>query len=261
MGVEAEPLLNEHEQAVELEEARLSRPKPRRSWLISVLTHGLVAVLLILAINFMPYARTVLVFREAPRPKLYSPLTPAIEYTTDTPSWDYWSNSLFFGPPSDDSERAWNRLIHPHGLQVFPDEAKHLDASRTVVMKNGNSLFMLGVYHNLHCLRRIRQTLQADYYYPNMTAEQRENDLEHSSHCLEALRTSMMCHPDLTTNRFYWSHRPWHDLSVRPDVERECVNWERLESFIRERRYDPGDILKGHGEDLLDNYSDESEAD
>jgi hypothetical protein len=35
---------------------------------------------------------------------------------------------------------------------VFPDEAKHLNASRTVVMKNGNSLFMLGVYHNLHCL-------------------------------------------------------------------------------------------------------------
>lgn len=39
-----------------------------------------------------------------------------------------------------------------HGLQVLPDEVKHLDENRTVVMKNGNSLFMLGVYHNLHCL-------------------------------------------------------------------------------------------------------------
>jgi hypothetical protein len=44
--------------------------------------------------------------------KKKAPLTPAIEYTIDTPPWDYWSNHLFFGPPSDDSERAWNRLIH-----------------------------------------------------------------------------------------------------------------------------------------------------
>ncbi|OKL61612.1 hypothetical protein UA08_03613 [Talaromyces atroroseus] len=237
MGVEAEPLLDDHEHTVDLEDARISRKNSRWwSWLKSMLAHALTVLLVVIAINFIPHVRTVLLFREAPRPKLYSPLTPAIVYTIDMPPWDYWSNDLFFGPPSDESERAWNRLIHPHGLQVFPEEAKHLNASRTVVMKNGNSLFMLGVYHNLHCLRRIRQTLQADHYYPNMTAEQKENDLEHSSHCLEALRTSMMCHPDLTTNRFYWSNRPWHDLSVRPDVKRECVNWDRLETFMRERR-------------------------
>ena len=28
--------------------------------------------------------------------------------------------------------------------------------------------------------RRIRQTLRADYYYPNMTAEQRKYDLDHT---------------------------------------------------------------------------------
>lgn len=60
----------------------------------------------------------------------------------------------------------------------------------------------------------------------------------------------MMCHPDLTTNRFYWSGRAWHDLSVRPDVSRECVDWSRLEGFMKERTYDPGDIVKDSGEDL-----------
>ena len=62
----------------------------------------------------------------------------------------------------------------------------------------------------------------------------------------------MMCHPDMTPNRFYWSGRPWHDLSVRPDVTRECVDWSVLGAFMKDRKYDVGDIMKGHGEDLND---------
>lgn len=60
----------------------------------------------------------------------------------------------------------------------------------------------------------------------------------------------MMCHPDLTPNRFYWSDRPWHDLSVRPDVTRECVDWSLVEAFMENRSYDPLDIIKEHGENL-----------
>ncbi|KAL6714951.1 hypothetical protein ACLMJK_007211 [Lecanora helva] len=79
-----------------------------------------------------------------------------------------------------------------------------------------------------------------------MTEEQREHDLEHTGdHNTIA---------NLTPNRFYWSDRPWHDLSVRPDVTRECINWDSLEGFMRGRRYDAGDILKTHGEDLDPQY-------
>lgn len=41
-----------------------------------------------------------------------APLEPAIKYTIDHPPPDYWYNPLFFGSPSDDSEKAWNSLIH-----------------------------------------------------------------------------------------------------------------------------------------------------
>ncbi len=59
-----------------------------------------------------------------------------------------------------------------------------------------------------------------------------------------------MCHPDLTTDRFYWSGRPWHDLSVRPDVTRECVDWSLVEGFMKKRTYDKVDIVKEGGENL-----------
>lgn len=69
-------------------------------------------------------------------------------------------------------------------------------------------------------------------------------------HCLEAIRTSMLCHPDLTPNRFFWSDRAWHDLSVAPDVTRECVDWDSMQAFMKERTYDPKDIVKESGENL-----------
>ena len=68
-------------------------------------------------------------------------------------------------------------------------------------------------------------------------------DLHCVEHCLEAIRTSILCQPDLTPNRFYWSGREWHDLSVKPDVSRECVNWNRLERFMHARGYDPDETM------------------
>jgi hypothetical protein len=93
------------------------------------------------------------------------------EYVIDEPAEDYWANDLYFGPPSEESEAAWDAMIFrklpiaipnvqlliqsAHGLQVFPHEAKHFDALDTVRLKNGNPLFIMGVNHNLHCLVRL----------------------------------------------------------------------------------------------------------
>ena len=99
-----------------------------------------------------------------------------------------------------------------------------------------------------------------DYYYPNMTAEQKESDLEHTGtsahtyttgkkktngegHCLEALRTSMMCHPDLTPHPFYWSNVRGHVLNPNPNIKRECVSWDSLREFRAARHYDFEDLV------------------
>ena len=43
---------------------------------------------------------------------IIAPLDPFIDYVVDKPPSDSWSNDLYFGPPSNESEMAWNRLIH-----------------------------------------------------------------------------------------------------------------------------------------------------
>ena len=47
-----------------------------------------------------------------------------------------------------------NSLLPAHGLQILPEEVEHFDETNTVTLKNGNYLFIMGLYHNLHCLVR-----------------------------------------------------------------------------------------------------------
>ena len=61
-----------------------------------------------------------------------------------------------------------------------------------------------------------------------------------------------MCLPDLSLDRFYWSGRAWHDLSVLPPVTRVCVDWSRIETFMQSRTYDEEDIVTANGENLDD---------
>lgn len=69
-------------------------------------------------------------------------------------------------------------------------------------------------------------------------------DTKGLDHCLEALRTSMMCHPDLTPNNYFWSHDERHEISVGPDVPRECVDWSRVQDFMYSRQYDANDMVR-----------------
>ncbi|KAL9058054.1 MAG: hypothetical protein Q9206_002082 [Seirophora lacunosa] len=94
--------------------------------------------------------------------------------------------------------------------------------------------------------RRIRQHLFEDYYYPNRTAEEREEDVQHNHHCLEAVRTSIMCHPDLTPHLLRWAKSlPNHPLVANPNVERECVDWDYLHEFVKTKKYHLPQVLEG----------------
>ena len=56
-----------------------------------------------------------------------------------------------------------------------------------------------------------------------------------------------MCQPDLTPLRYYWSHVVGHDLSVTPGATQECVDWDHLKVFLKERRWDRGELIPENG--------------
>ncbi len=131
------------------------------------------------------------------------------------------------------------------------------------------------VYHELHCLvsgsqkvstakqllidiqKRLRRHLNLDYYYPNMTEDQRLREGPHIGrtlysrelpispsnatqidHCLEYLRESVMCRGDMTVATFDWAAgKPFSHVYS----DHECVNWEKLDGWARNQMVDLSD--------------------
>lgn len=178
---------------------------------------------------------------------LYTPLGHGIEYKTQNVAPDAWHNDIFMGNPSDESERAWKKLIHPnrqHGIRLYRDEALRLGINESVLLPDNNFAVILTVHHNLHCLRRLRQTFYADHYYPTQTQEEKEHDRAHSLHCLESLRASILCQPDIAPLPYYWSGNQWHDMNASPAVKRECVNWDVFSEYLMGRRYEKSELVR-----------------
>ena len=67
-------------------------------------------------------------------------------------------------------------------------------------------------------------------------------------HCLEAIRTSLTCYPDLNLHSYYWSGRKTHDLTVDARVTRQCIDWDRLQESLSSRDFSNEDIIRDDGQ-------------
>ncbi|KAI0438429.1 hypothetical protein F4803DRAFT_534986 [Xylaria telfairii] len=150
--------------------------------------------------------------------------------------------SPFMGRPNEQNTKAWDDLITPTYFS-----ASHADLVKTgesinssVVLADGGYLAGLGVYHDIHCLRRLRLFLHSNYYYDELTEENMDYLRDHLGHCIESLRRTVMCNVDTNIFTFTWKNAQ----EVRPGVlrpmpqsnqQRKCVNFEAVESWIMER--------------------------
>ncbi|KAI0394338.1 hypothetical protein F5Y17DRAFT_428020 [Xylariaceae sp. FL0594] len=96
----------------------------------------------------------------------------------------------------------------------------------------------LSVFHELHCLKRLRQYTWADHYFPNLTEEEKHLNRLHTDHCLEILRQASMCRADTALFTIVWtegSRYPSADFSQ----EHECANFDKVNAWAAEHRVDP----------------------
>jgi len=91
------------------------------------------------------------------------------------------------------------------------------------------SLVGIDVFHQLHCLDKVRKSLYPNIY--NETAE--EGWMLHMGHCLDSIRQSLMCSADVSTIFFQWYPEKGYTL---PDaqVTHTCRNWEKVKGWAKE---------------------------
>ncbi|ORX96236.1 hypothetical protein BCR34DRAFT_460484, partial [Clohesyomyces aquaticus] len=110
------------------------------------------------------------------------------------------------------------------------------DPEERLELINGGYLGSLGVYHELHCLRRLYWNTHPETYFPNMTESQREYERGHSRHCIEALRRSLMCTANTALYTFKWDEYNTHSKQVLvSNAKRQCVKWEPLHKWASAR--------------------------
>jgi hypothetical protein len=108
----------------------------------------------------------------------------------------------------------------------------------------GHSVFQVDVFHQLHCLERIRTDIvSAPFLYklnPNRT-EYHEYS-QHVLHCVDYLRQAVMCTADMTlvsTN---------NDLEFDRSPARQCRDFEAVTGWVMKWKYDWDRWLNGAGE-------------
>ncbi|KAL5086659.1 hypothetical protein Trisim1_008744 [Trichoderma cf. simile WF8] len=177
------------------------------------------------------------------RPKLiYSPAAEAIEYIPKRLMRDL-KNNPFTGEPNDEPteefDKAWAHLLEPMTIKISADELSHLPDDSIAMQDGSGYIAELTVYHELHCIKRIRRHFHQQRYYGNMTEDEHIREETHIDHCLEYWREAAICRGDVTLSTFQWLEgKPFS----RVYSDHECVNFEKLDTWARSRMVDTKDL-------------------
>ena len=141
--------------------------------------------------------------------------------------------SPYIGKPSPTIEKAWTELFSPMALRVTTaDLIQHQQSS--VPLPKGGFLAWLGVYHELHCVKVLRQANYRDHYHPNITQQELRDLQVHADHCVDLLREALMCHGDTETlTTFVW-REGWGKPLLSPERPiRKCLDWTALVESLK----------------------------
>ncbi|KAI1411313.1 hypothetical protein F5Y13DRAFT_191588 [Hypoxylon sp. FL1857] len=168
---------------------------------------------------------------------IYSPARAALQYEHKLVD-GLIKDNVFAMPPNPESNAAWHKMLTGAVIKISAEEMSRVGQT-SLAMKDGSGyLATLGVYHELHCIKRLRMWFYRDYYYQNLTQDEYAETWAHTEHCLEFMRQSAICHGDVTITPFRWL-RDSQGQIVGPTMEtgavHKCAKWDILAAWAKAR--------------------------
>ncbi|KAI1424879.1 hypothetical protein F5Y12DRAFT_415923 [Xylaria sp. FL1777] len=171
---------------------------------------------------------------------LWSPAQNAIDWETRVID-AIPGSTLYAGFPNPESDAAWSGLLRGINLKIFPEEMKQLGYDSLKLKDGSGYVATMAVYHELHCIKRVRKMIYRDYYYPNITESEWVHRMGHVEHCLEQIRQSAICHGDVSIVPYSWIRDEEHQVDV-PSMQlgslHQCVKWDKIVEWAQNRRID-----------------------
>ncbi|KAK1637997.1 hypothetical protein BDP81DRAFT_426307 [Colletotrichum phormii] len=144
----------------------------------------------------------------------------------------------YTGEPRPEVDKAWRDLLQYNNIRVSEEWVHRWGREHEAVkLPDGGYLGMLSVFHELHCIKRLYQTLSPDYYFPNATEQEIATNREHNQHCLEVLRMGAACRGDISIITHMWT-----DIDAKPIVNQtaphQCIDFNKVMDYSRDNTVD-----------------------
>lgn len=94
-----------------------------------------------------------------------APANDAIEYELTGPMTI--NDTIMVGHPTPAWEKAMHGLLEGTLLRITQQELDRLEED-SIALKDGGYAAGLGVAHNVHCYKKIKQFMYFDYFYPDV---------------------------------------------------------------------------------------------
>ncbi|KAF2711444.1 hypothetical protein K504DRAFT_489325 [Pleomassaria siparia CBS 279.74] len=172
-------------------------------------------------------------------PSTLSPAESTVRYnSTYFNKYGHLGGNPFSQPPGPELDEAWHRLLAGMNIVVSPKWLDPFGAGSVRLADNSGVLAQLGLYHELHCLKKLKRWNYRAHYYGNLSDAELKEEEVHIEHCLEWLRIAALCRSDITLTTFRWEGVNGSRLATEYPVPRQCVDSERVLRWSEDRAVD-----------------------
>ncbi|KJZ77473.1 hypothetical protein HIM_03197 [Hirsutella minnesotensis 3608] len=157
----------------------------------------------------------------------------------------FQKSPLFGSKPSPNSDAAWNSLLPNGGGYVRVESPERFGLNRGVPTEDGGDQYWVSMFHQLHCLKIIRenyfgvvqgQASGADTSSPE-AQQQLSKQIAHVNHCFDYLRQAVMCNGDMTLE---WATPEGKSMDGW-NIDHQCRSWDQAVDWtLRHKAPDNG---------------------
>ncbi|OAL54615.1 hypothetical protein IQ07DRAFT_530971 [Pyrenochaeta sp. DS3sAY3a] len=222
-----------------LEDEILNPPEPWKSrHLLLSLRFRQVIIMVALGLYSLLVTGIVL-FQNLPHGTTNAPYSPAdhiLQFEQHKANPD--KHTIYSDPPSPEVDKAWDDLVRPIYFSATKEELRssnEVPDDTVSLLDMEGYLGTIGVYHGLHCMRRIYWHLHEDTYFANRTAQARSVEIVHARHCLGVVVHDLMCNANtaLYTFGYYPDRDPIPRL--KSGASRQCLKWDSFHQWATDR--------------------------
>ncbi|KAJ8117421.1 hypothetical protein OPT61_g1377 [Boeremia exigua] len=158
-----------------------------------------------------------------------------------------------FGPSTPTMSADWGSVLDVGEIRLSAEEAARLPKGTAHVYGPEKGYAgVLEVFHQLHCLNRIRKKFYKESSPVDDKGDSKHLSQWHDKHCFEYLWQTLLCHADVSVMTVGWNEKQ-QACNADFAVTKQCRNFDAIHNWAKAREAKfppPGDEHPGRIEGM-----------